>query len=135
MRLNPSKIQGQTPMDFDPAYSPLWQHYFCPFFNSFFFFVINPPIRPLSFAVRLLQPPEITLSARPSSVAISNFSSSSGVFRLAGSKGFSFFFLGIINGYTPFFNSLRVYPFLSCLFAAVKPFEIPGDSFLLYHGL
>ena len=48
-------------------------------FISRLFFVIRPPIRPLSLAVRLLQPYCRTLSASPISSATSYFSRSAGV--------------------------------------------------------
>lgn len=58
--------------------------------SSLFFFVIRPPIRPLSFAVSDLHPPATTLSASPSSFAISNFIRSSGSI-CSGSIGSLFF--------------------------------------------
>ena len=80
-------------------------------FISFFLLVIRPPMRPLSLAVRLRQPPAITLSPRPSSVAISNFNISSG-FKFLGSKGYFsfFFFLSDIIGVPPFCFSIKSIP-------------------------
>ena len=48
----------------------VWISPFCPAISRFFL-VIRPPIRPLSLVVRHLHPPATTLSARPSSAAIS----------------------------------------------------------------
>ena len=94
----------------------VWFFPFCPAISRFFL-VIRPPIRPLSLAVRHLHPPATTLSARPSSAAISNFSMSSG-FRLLGSTGSCFFF-PMASG-SPLFLFLRkVFPETGSLYRSL----------------